>query len=73
VVLGFNLSIICAQNANRSTVDATLPDPKEKFMPAVADQMVETLAAPGAERICGIVGDSLATVRGPMLRRSCHE
>jgi pyruvate dehydrogenase (quinone) len=25
----------------------------------VADQMVETLAAAGVERICGIVGDSL--------------
>ena len=28
-------------------------------MPTVADQMVETLAAAGVERIYGIVGDSL--------------
>jgi thiamine pyrophosphate-dependent acetolactate synthase large subunit-like protein len=31
----------------------------EKFMPTVADQMVETLAAAGVERIYGIEGDSL--------------
>lgn len=69
MALGLNLSIICVQNANRSTVDATLPDPKEKFMPTVADQMVEALAAAGAERIYGIVGDSLNGFTDALRRR----
>jgi pyruvate dehydrogenase (quinone) len=38
-------------------------------MPTVADQMVETLAAAGVERIYGIVGDSLNGFTDALRRR----
>jgi pyruvate dehydrogenase (quinone) len=38
-------------------------------MPTVADQIVETLAAAGAERMYGIVGDSLNAFTDALRRR----